>query len=858
MSSSSVRFRGGWIMFGRRRSTARPAAFFTGVALLACSTSWAVSSQEGGTGLVRVDRAHSLPITGLLISSYGGYFSNDLTPGSRLFTFQPSITKGLGGGFEISGTLPLEGLTSDLADSLAYSRRFELRGRDPIANVRWTGPIGTSRFRAGAQGSVAYGFGDETRPGGTADPKDAFDIGVKGLLSMEFGSYDFPMQLHVNGGYWWSRNDGAFYYREMPTPLPIVADRKNDVFGAGVALQGGLQRVTLFAELTTEHFLDARGEIAGSENLWRLTPGVRSKLSSSIAATAALSFDLSKDNDRTAFDPDDVYPDVEFRLGLALGQVLRRLPDLPSWRAETEAETQVAAVVEPGPAPSVPAAPAAAPPKGQAVQPAPTSAKPAAAPAPPAAEVDRAEPAERREEEVVAAEAKAPKQRKVAVLPPKPGPQPLPMQPAPASPAFEQQVQMMQQRLEQLEMVMLLDRFEERLARLERMTGPVAAAPAPVAVAKPGTKPAAKPAAETEPPAAKPEGETPAPVVQPKSDVPEPAAQDAAPAPAAGAKPAATEPVSGAAAEDDTAARLDAIQAQLASLMQTTQPGPKAAPSPTAAAPDTAAAKPAVEPAAAPASKAKDRKATESKPEAAATTQAATPAPTTREQELAARVAQLEREIGAARAQTPPAARDRSTTVVVPATAGTTSAPGGATIVTAPQAAAPAAASTRALQEEVASELARSRAARAQTATIQVEAPAPVADTSEAIDIARVATDAFPLAVGEKTELTGIAFAGGDTAIAASERDVLDTWAKRLASSPRVRVMLLVHGTGADRSEVLARSDRRAKALRQHLVAQGAQSDQVVAIGMGLVETETPTAGTARGSAGRVELQRVR
>lgn len=80
---------------------------------------------------------------------------------------------------------------------------------------------------------------------------------------------------------------------------------------------------------------------------------MRTDLGQSIGLTAGVTFDLSKNDPRTAFDPSDIYPDIEFLAGLLLGTVLTRQRyeksrrrDEMAWEMEGRAERAQAAAVE--------------------------------------------------------------------------------------------------------------------------------------------------------------------------------------------------------------------------------------------------------------------------------------------------------------------------------------------------------------------------------------------------------------------------------------------------------------------------------------------------------------------------------
>jgi len=745
-------------------------AWLLWAAVLLPGTATAIGSENGGTGLVAIDRASSLPASGMFVSTYANLLDNKFTPGQRLFTFTPSVTKGLGGGFEISGTLPFSGSSSDLPGD--FSKRIDVRGRDLGGNVRWTTPLGTSRLRVGGQGLLNWPIlSDKTRPGGTQDPDNGFDVGVKGLLSMEFGNQTYPMQLHVNGGYWWSRDDGAFYYQNSPVrlPLAVAPGQKNDVLTAGVALQGGLNRMTLFTELTTQQLLDARGQIRSSENLWRLTPGVRTKITSSIAATAALTFNLATDSDRTSFDPETAYPEVEFQFGLTLGQVIRRMREVPSLRTPVAkalgpvgapaaaAGTGSAGEIESAPGAAAPVDATGATPKIAAPSRTPSGSTSAAAPAPDAAA--------------------ALDEERLDGQPHQPAPFANAVPAAAVQPSLDQRIARISRRLDQLEMIRTLDRIESRLATLETRGG---------------------------------------------------AARTAA----------AAEPTSGS-SSPDLSERMDALQLQLQQLQQsvhesTAQPTPTTAPKPAVSSGGVQSA-----------ITSPGRVA----PAEGTGTPVATEQSSERERELVARIGRLEGELESRRREMQ--GRTSGSTLVVPVptppqvpTPIVVPAPPPATTVPAP---ASTISNTFALRAEAERELARSRALRG-----AVEAPADSGAATSAAPATLQHAEAigFPLDVGAKVELE-IDLAKDRPDTSSSGAAVLDEWARHLSASPSTRVLLLVYGAGGSRSEAATRTERQAKALREHILGAGVRADQIAALGMGLADQQP-------GDRPRVVLERVR
>jgi len=281
-------------------------------------------TEDGGSGLSRVEHAYALPIGRPLFNLGLGYYSKgdfDSTE-ARFVTLTPSITFGLGMGFEASLGVPLDGITTTegLDD---FERRFDVRATDATAKLRYTGNFFTPRVRFGVMALADFPLGDSRRAGGTKDPDMGYDPGAIGMLSFNFGPYDVPMRLHINGGYWQSRNDGAVYFRDFPgaIPVPGLDPDDNDVIEAGAAIEFGFRGATAFAELSTEYLADGGDFMSPSEGYWRFTPGVKFKLSNTIAMTAAVSADVSSDDSETEFVPDDIYPETEFQLALSLGRV---------------------------------------------------------------------------------------------------------------------------------------------------------------------------------------------------------------------------------------------------------------------------------------------------------------------------------------------------------------------------------------------------------------------------------------------------------------------------------------------------------------------------------------------------------
>lgn len=352
----------------------RLAAF--ALALAGAPHAMAATGEAGGSGLIRIGQAYSLSGGRPVISIYTGYYTSSASGSERVFTLTPSATFGLGSGFEAAAGLPLEGATLALNGD-PFDRRFDLSYRDIVGRVRWTGPLRTTRFRMGLEGVVSAPLGDRTRPGGSSTPDNAFDPGLTGLLSTNIGTFDFPIRIHLNAGWWWSRNDGAFYYNALPGAVAVPGGQNaegNDLGWAGIGAEVGLQRATLLFELVTEQFPQARAQIHSSESLWLLTAGFRTALTQTVGLTGGLSLDLSSDDGATAFDPESVFPDAEVRIGITLGSVLSR--------EQYEARKRREAVARRKSAPTAAPAAASAPAPEPAFLATPSPTAPAADPSP--------------------------------------------------------------------------------------------------------------------------------------------------------------------------------------------------------------------------------------------------------------------------------------------------------------------------------------------------------------------------------------------------------------------------------------------------------------------------------------------
>lgn len=747
----------------------------------------ATTSENGGSGLVRVDHAWSMPLSGFVVTTYGTYYSNDFTPGTdRLFRLTPTLTKGLGGGFEASAALPFEGLAQNLDDE-TFDRRFDLRRRDLQMKARWTGPFGGERARLGIQGSFGLPLArlQDRRPGGDRDPDAAFDPGVSALASFNVGAFEFPVRVHANLGYWWSRDDGAVYYRDHSFALPLDFDgiTHNDVVTAGLAVEAGFRRFVAFTEVTTEQLVGARAQLEGRENLWRVTPGIRTEVGSNVGLTAALSFDASRNDPATAFDPQEVYPDLELRVGITLGQVLARTRHEDARRQQRTAR-DLSWTMTPAPV-------AGGEPATTDASAAPTDTKVAGTPARP---VD-ASPS-------VAA---APASSTATTSSPPPAAPPASStadavrDPAASSPVVgivngqamtSHGLERLEARLDRLETTLRIQALEARLATIEGTPGPRTELSPPTSGPIAGAAPSAATPSASAPTAVAstpPATTSPAPTVD--AGVPEEA------------PPAASAPSAEDAALRATVARLEAEMTALRAAPTTASPGTSTRSTTSAPAPTPSAPAASVPVASGPASP----------PVASAPTTSA-PAP----------------------AAPPPVT---SSSPAAPAVV--LQIPGSATSDVRARSNPPDdAIALHALLDDLEA-LTRSGPGSPESsgASLPIDEgdtdTAPVVpDASRAPDPAPAVEDTtsrLPLAIGEQaTYATGTVPTGDADLLAA-----IDPWGPLLEVDPGANLLVIVEGGPDDRTLALAESQRMAETLLQRLVDGGASAGQLTALGLG-------------------------
>jgi OOP family OmpA-OmpF porin len=142
------------------------------------------------------------------------------------------------------------------------------------------------------------------------------------------------------------------------------------------------------------------------------------------------------------------------------------------------------------------------------------------------------------------------------------------------------------------------------------------------------------------------------------------------------------------------------------------------------------------------------------------------------------------------------------------------------------------------------------------------EAPPPAAAPEPAAPAAAPAVEAAPISIesakaGDTIVLSGVTFNTGKATLMANAKTILNGVAKQLMSRPSLKVEIGGHtdskGTPAGNQKL---SERRAASVRNYLIEQGLNPDQLTAVGYGQnvpVDTNDTVDGRERNR--RVEMK---
>ncbi len=342
-----------------------------GLAFAPAGDAGAVLSERGGTGVWELQSAESKRAGRLELGFFGSYkrFGLGDPSGTRLNGLRGGANAafGLAGGFELSGTIPVYGYyTSTGTGSGIPVESISARLGDVSSRLRWTGPFILPGLRLGLEGDVLFATGDdrvESYPGrGAVRPYTNRENNYTGRAMLTWDATRAgtaaPIRLHANGAYTFQGDESRYGLPQVLLPLPAPAparNRDNDFLTLGGAMEVDLPRVTLFGEAVTDQFVNERGTFAGRENRMFVTPGIRFWLPGGAALTGAYSFDISKDDGRTAFKPREAWAKNEWRVAFSLGTVYRRAGSGPAVAAAVSEPLPAVTAQRPAPQPGPPA-----------------------------------------------------------------------------------------------------------------------------------------------------------------------------------------------------------------------------------------------------------------------------------------------------------------------------------------------------------------------------------------------------------------------------------------------------------------------------------------------------------------------
>ncbi len=298
-------------------------------------------------GLLRLRSATAVGLGTLSSTISHSYFYQDIGQGSRFHNFgaRLGLDFGLGSVGQIGLSTRGHGILRFAAESdpeLALAigdSDFESGLGDSDLSLRLILPFPTSRLRLAGEAVVRLPTG-ESGKNLSAGTKDFELVGVLSIDLLR-GTRFVPTRLLINAGQRVNRNaegfglpltlDPAGWSTPFPPYYPpIEADEtassvRQNLFGVGVEFRGS--RMTLFSELSLEHFADIGDEeMSLSENLWQLGLGFRMRGPWRSRLHGGFDINLSRDNFETEFIPH--YPRLVTSFGLSWHwQVLAGDPD---------------------------------------------------------------------------------------------------------------------------------------------------------------------------------------------------------------------------------------------------------------------------------------------------------------------------------------------------------------------------------------------------------------------------------------------------------------------------------------------------------------------------------------------------
>jgi hypothetical protein len=284
---------------------------------------------QGTDGLVRLSSPEIMKQGGWSVGLFGNYYRR-MSPTAHSVTENFAVGNlsaryGLTKAFEAFIVLPGNGALwqyKKLPDREEQSVNHGGLG-DARFGLKMKVPFESERYALGFELGTSVPTGKNTElwlPDQTTEK--LFTSGSTNFFGRVCGSIDLsrvqvlsPLKLVANVGYLLNREKEKVRFPSYLFSIPGLLDNK-DMLSGGFALVFPSSRVTLFTELYTEQLVQGSDVAGRKENPIFLTPGAKIKLPFDLVATAAFDLRLSADDPKTAFNPDETFPEWGFTLGL--------------------------------------------------------------------------------------------------------------------------------------------------------------------------------------------------------------------------------------------------------------------------------------------------------------------------------------------------------------------------------------------------------------------------------------------------------------------------------------------------------------------------------------------------------------
>lgn len=328
------------------KGIARALLFIVALAAASCAAS-GQDAWSGTAGLLHLESASTVGRGKLVFSLGSSYYrtGETLTRGPlsfingttlseanvdyNFFLSRAALTFGLNDYVEFSAALDVRNWIMQVASEDRVKGVFETRSRGGLGDtellLKLCPPVPTKYVSLAVLGEASF-------PTGRAEGRFTTgntDFALKGLLSLNFTDTKrfIPTRLHFNLGYRFNENEikgygilyannpdsSGFFPPAYPRSPEGKSDSFNDVFQFGAGLEFLAKRSSLFLEFSWDDYLNAgfvaadtsTYYLAGSKNLYTITPGVKLISDSGIGMTLAADFNLNAESNKSFVHPPD-------------------------------------------------------------------------------------------------------------------------------------------------------------------------------------------------------------------------------------------------------------------------------------------------------------------------------------------------------------------------------------------------------------------------------------------------------------------------------------------------------------------------------------------------------------------------